>query len=82
MTFFFNNKNAIQGNETKQRETFHVMYPLFVTICCEKDREIISLLGHGMNTSITKVVDNAIVGYSRTALRISGEVDDRLAAYP
>ena len=71
--FFFNNKNAIQGDEAKQREAFHLMYPHFVTVCRERKTEIECRLGRGMNTSVTKVVDNAIVGYGRTVLKIRGE---------
>jgi len=34
--FFLNNKNAIQGDETKQREAFWLMYPYFVAVCRDR----------------------------------------------
>jgi hypothetical protein len=71
--FFFNNKNAIQGDEAKQREAFLLMYPSFARVCQERKTEIESCLGRAMNTSCTKVVDNAIVGDGRTVLKIHGE---------
>jgi hypothetical protein len=52
--FFFNSKNAIQGiqgNETKEREAFRLMYPNFVTVCRERKAEIERRLGSGMNTA-------------------------------
>ncbi len=74
--FFLNNKNAIQGDETKQREAFRLMYPYFVAVCRDRKTEIEQRLGSGMNTSPMKVVDNAIVGYGRTVLQIRGERSD------
>ena len=71
--FFFNNKNAIQGDEERQRKAFLLMYPYFAQVCRERKAEIETCLGRAMNTSFTKVVDNAIVGYGRTVLKIPGE---------
>ena len=68
--FFFNNKNAIQGDESRQYEAFRLMYSHVVAICHNNRREIKSRIGSHMNTSFTKVVDNAIVGYCRSVLRI------------
>jgi hypothetical protein len=57
--FFLHHKTFPGGDE----KAFRLMYPKFVSIaeCC--DAEIKSVLGSGMNTSSTKVIDNAIVGY-------------------
>jgi hypothetical protein len=74
--FFLNSKNAIQGAETKQCEAFRLIYPYFAKICVERRTEIDQCLGRGMNTSATKVVDNAIVGYGRTVLKIRDERPD------
>jgi hypothetical protein len=48
-----------------------LMYSLFVAICHNKRAEIFDRLGTGMSTSVTKVADNAIVGYCRNVLNIN-----------
>ncbi len=66
---FFHNKNLNQGDEA----AFLEMFPYFHwigTLC--RDR-IEGRLGRGMNTSSTKVIDNAIVGYARAVLKASDD---------
>lgn len=46
------------------------MYPHFVTIAKACRQQIQDRLGSGMNTSMTKVIDNAIVGYGRLRRKI------------
>jgi hypothetical protein len=65
--FFFNNKNAIQGRE---QEAFRVMHPHFVASAKACRQQIQDRLGSGMNTSMTKVIDNAIVGHGCLRLKI------------
>jgi hypothetical protein len=45
------------------------MYPLFCRIAAFCAADIRSRLGTGMNTSATKVIDNAIVGYGLEHLK-------------
>ena len=70
--FFLDNKNAIQGREA---EAFAVMYPEFWRIAVECVEEIQSLPRADWNTSVTKVIDNAIVGFGRMELAIKGDDD-------
>ena len=74
--FFFKNKNAVQGDAARQREAFRVMYPHFAAISRTCIDQIASRLNRGMNTSVTKVIDNAIVGYGRTVLKLDEEQAD------
>jgi hypothetical protein len=74
--FFFKNKNAVQGDATKQREAFLVMYPHFAAIGRTCTEQIVSRLHGGMNTSVTKVIDNAIVGDGRLVLNLDEEPAD------
>jgi hypothetical protein len=59
LRFFFNHKTLNQGGEAE----FHEMYPHFHRIAVSCRGQIDARLGKGMNTSFTKVIDNAIVGY-------------------
>lgn len=74
--FLFKNKNAVQGDATKQRDAFRAMYPHFATISRTCGSQIASRLSRGMNTSVTKVIDNAIVGYGRVVLNLADEPED------
>ena len=74
--FFFKNKNAVQGDASKQRDAFLVMYAHFATISRTCTDQIASRLNRGMNTSVTKAIDNAIVGYGRVVLNLAGEQAD------
>jgi hypothetical protein len=57
--FFFHSTTLNHGDE----RAFKEMYPHFQEISSVSLEEIRSRLGDGMNTSETKVLDNAIVGY-------------------
>ena len=57
--FFYNHTTLNRGDE----KPFKEMYPRFHHIAISCRAEIKSRIGRGMNTSITKVIDNAIVGY-------------------
>ena len=62
MQFFFAQKNKIQGDHPKQRDAFVYMYRHCVTISkTASGTSAQSYLGQGMRTSITKLIDNAIV---------------------
>jgi hypothetical protein len=71
--FFLENKGAIQGDEVKQGNAFRFMYSHFAAICHNKQYGIEARMGTGMNTSRTKVVDNAIVGYCRKILKVKAD---------
>jgi hypothetical protein len=64
--FFFHNKNLYQGNDV----AFLEMFPYFHRIGTQCRGRIEARLGRGMNTSSTKVIDNAIVGFVRTHLKV------------
>ena len=64
--FFFDNKNFIQG---KDEVAFLEMFPYFHLMAVRCRDKIEMRIGRGMNTSPTKVLDNAIVGYVRTQLK-------------
>jgi hypothetical protein len=68
--FFFNQPNAIQGDEAKQQRKFCTMYPQLASIgvSCRDEIQRRPSRAVGMDTSITKIIDNAIVGYVRTEL--------------
>ena len=57
--FFYHHTTFNQGDE----RAFKEMYPHFHRIANSCRQEIETRLGGGMNTSATKVMDNAIVGY-------------------
>lgn len=65
LRFFYNHKNLSRGDET----TFVEIFPYFRRIMLSCRSDIDSLLGAGMNTSATKVADNAIVGYVLAKLK-------------
>lgn len=67
--FFFGHTTLNQGDET----AFAEMFPYFHQIATQSRSKIETRLGHGMNTSPTKVVDNAIVGYVRAVLKGGNE---------
>ncbi len=64
LRFFYNNTMLNKGDEA----TFKEIYPYFHRIALARREQITSHLGSGMNTSETKVIDNAIVGFVRTHL--------------
>lgn len=51
------------------------MYPEFWRIAVECVEEIQSLPRTDWNTSVTKVIDNAVVGFGRVELAIEGDDD-------
>ncbi len=61
LKFFYNNRGTAlnQGDETAFKE----IYPYFCQIASTCAKKIEKHIGHGMNTSKTKVIDNAIVGF-------------------
>ena len=61
LTFFYNNRGTAlhSGNEIAFKE----IYPYFHRIASSCTNSIERRIGHGMNTSKTKVIDNAIVGF-------------------
>lgn len=65
LRFFFNHKSLNQGDENAFRE----IYPRFHRVAVACSGEIQARIGRGMNTSPTKVIDNAIVGYVRAKLK-------------
>lgn len=62
--FFFHHKSLSQGDHA----AFQEMFPHFCRIATESRGKIETRIGKGMNTSTTKVIDNAIVGFVRTKL--------------
>ena len=61
LKFFYNNRGTAlnQGDENAFKE----IYPCFCQIASACTKKIEEHIGHGMNTSKTKVIDNAIVGF-------------------
>ena len=59
LRFFYNHTTLNQGDEVAFKE----IYPYFHKIASACEDKIISHIGVGMNTSQTKVIDNAIVGF-------------------
>jgi hypothetical protein len=57
--FFLHHKTFAQGDE----RAFRLIYPRFISIANDCRSQIQQVLGTDMNTSATKVIDNAIVGY-------------------
>jgi|HubBroStandDraft_6_1064221.scaffolds.fasta_scaffold01128_5 hypothetical protein len=68
--FFFHHKSMNQGDQIAFRE----MYPRFCEIANRCSEKIGVRLGRGMNTSTSKVIDNAIVGFVLTRLKPEGRV--------
>ena len=75
LRFFYNNMMLSKGDEA----TFKEIYPRFHRIAVACRDQIASHLGTGLNTSETKVIDNAIIGFVRTQLprRGSGRQADK-----
>jgi hypothetical protein len=65
---FFYNRNILSIAE---EEAFTEMFSRFYTIASANKDIIAKLVGHGWNTSNTKVIDNAIVGYVIEVLRVN-----------
>jgi hypothetical protein len=65
LRFFFNNKSLYQGDHA----AFQEMFPYFHLVAIQCRDKIERRIGHGMNTSPTKVIDNAVVGFVRTCLK-------------
>lgn len=61
MKFFYSNRQT--GLNQGENIAFSEMFQMFVKISKMCSPSIIAYLGTGMNTSKTKVIDNAIVGY-------------------
>jgi len=59
LRFFYNHTTLNQGDEV----AFNEIYPYFHKIASACKDKIMSHIGVGMNTSQTKVIDNAIVGF-------------------
>ena len=59
LRFFYNHTTLNQGDEVAFKE----IYPYFHKIASTCKDKIMSHIGVGMNTSQTKVIDNAIVGF-------------------
>ena len=62
--FFLHHTTLNQGG----RLAFMELYPAFHQIALSCREHIESLLGKGMHTSYTKVIDNAIVGFGKESL--------------
>ncbi len=67
MRFFYGNRTTAlnQGEDV----FFSEIFPYFIKIAKMRQKNISQFIGTGMNTSKTKVVDNAIVGYCDLYLR-------------
>ena len=64
---FFYGHTTVRPQE--QETKFKEMYPRFHRIAVSCSHQIQERLGPGMNTSVTKVIDNAIVGYALEKLK-------------
>ena len=75
--FFFEYPNAIQGDDAKQRKKFCAMYPVLASIgvACRSAIQLRVARAAGMDTSFTKIIDNAIVGYVRSELGAKDATD-------
>lgn len=65
--FFYHHKTLSRGDQS----TFAEIYPHFYRIAVACREQIESRIGQPMHTSITKVIDNAIVGYGLKHLKIN-----------
>lgn len=65
LRFFYNHTTLNQGDE----KAFKEIFPYFHQIGMARKKQIAARLGTGMNTSESKVIDNAIVGFGRKYLK-------------
>jgi len=65
LRFFYNHKTISRGDEA----TFLEIFPLFRDIAASQGDHLERLVGPGMNTSETKLIDNAIIGFVSTHLK-------------
>jgi hypothetical protein len=65
LRFFYNHTTLNQGDE----KAFKEIFPFFHQIGIAKKKQIEDRIGKGMNTSESKVIDNAIVGFGRKYLK-------------
>ena len=63
---FFYNRTVLSRPEER---TFREIYPFYHRIAREVAPKFPRLLGRGMHTSETKIIDNAIVGYVLAELK-------------
>lgn len=66
LRFFYNHTSLNRGDKV----TFEEIYPYFHKIATVCKGKIVRHIGIGMNTSQTKVIDNAIVGFVLKELKI------------
>ena len=71
LRFFYNRKTLTQGDEV----AFQEIFPYFHAIGAGRKEEIARRIGRGMNTSETKVIDNAIVGFVHRHLKKNRQGD-------
>ena len=69
--FFFHHKNMNRGDQL----AFEEIYPRFYEIATRCRGKIDARVGRGINTSTSKDIDNAIVGYVLTRLEMPVETD-------
>lgn len=67
---FFYGRNMLSISE---RDAFHEMFTRFHRVATNNASALIGLVGQGWNTSETKVLDNAVVGYAIDALNVVPE---------
>ncbi|MBN1488344.1 MAG: hypothetical protein JXA69_00375 [Phycisphaerae bacterium] len=65
LSFFYRRKTMNRGDKA----TFLEIFPLFREIAVAQGDRLAQLVGPGMNTSETKVIDNAIIGFVSTHSR-------------
>lgn len=65
LRFFYNHKTISRGDKA----TFLEIFPLFREIAALQGDQLERFVGTGMNTSETKVIDNAIIGYVLNRLK-------------
>jgi len=65
LRFFYNHKTISRGDKA----TFLEIFPLLRDIAASQGHRLEQLVGSGMNTSETKVINNAIIGFVHTHLR-------------
>ncbi len=79
LQFFYQNKLL---ESARNGPVFRELFPQFHDIAVSCRDEIEAVRGVGMNTSATKIIDNAIVGYVRTHLKGGGGPGARAEAMP
>jgi hypothetical protein len=62
LRFFYNHKRLTRGDEA----TFLEIFPVFRDIAAAQGERLAQCVGVGMNTSESKVIDNAIIGHVLT----------------